>query len=131
MNEFSPETIEAVVGYVYALIDPRKPKTDPRRIFYVGKGIGQRCFAHAAAEVKWKRSEDPNPKLQLVREIRQVTGASPPIRVIAHRLSDEESYRLEATPISVLQTDGNLASGKYAADYSLPVDEIEGRSRIR
>ncbi len=91
MNRFSPETIEAIGSYVYALLDPRKPKTDPRRLFYVGKGIGQRCFAHAAAEVKWKRSEEPNPKLQLIREIRQATGAPPPIQLIAHRLSLKKS----------------------------------------
>jgi len=127
MKEFSPETIEAIGSYVYALLDPRKPKADPRRIFYVGKGIGQRCFVHAAAEVKWKRSGEPNPKLQLIREIRRATGAPPPIQLIAHCLSDDESHRLEAALISVLQTDGNLASGKYAADYSLSADEIEGR----
>jgi len=127
MMDFSPETIEAIGSYVYALLDPRKAKTDPRQIFYVGKGIGRRCFSHAAAEVRWNRNEEPNPKLQLIREIRQATGAPPPIQIIAHRLSDEESHRLEAALISVLQTDGNLASGKYAADYILSVDEIEGR----
>ncbi len=126
MKEFSPETIERIGSYVYALLDPRKPKADPRRIFYVGKGIGQRCFVHAAAEVKWKRSEEPNPKLQLIREIRQATGAPPPIQLIAHRLNDDESHRLEAALISVLRSDGNLASGKYAACYSLSADEIEG-----
>jgi hypothetical protein len=126
MTGFSPETIEAIGGYVYALVDPRKPKTDPRRIFYVGKGIGQRCFAHAAAEVKWNRSEEPNPKIKLIREIRQAIGAPPLIQLISHRLTDEESHRLEAALISVLQTEGNLASGKYAAEYGLPVSEIEG-----
>src|SRR5438309_1048415 len=44
---FSPETIEGIGTYVYALIDPSKPSTDPRRFFYIGKGIGQRCFQHA------------------------------------------------------------------------------------
>ncbi len=127
MKEFSPETIEVIGGYVYALVDPRRSETDPRRLFYVGKGIGQRCFAHAAAEVKWNRSEGPNPKLKLIRQIRRATGAPPPIQIIAHRLSDEESHRLEAALISVLQTDGNLASGKYAADYNLSASEIEGR----
>lgn len=126
MTGFSPETIEAIGGYVYALVDPRKPKTDPRRIFYVGKGSGQRCFAHAAAEVNWKRGEGPNPKLHLIREIRQAIGAPPPIQIISHRLNDEESHRLEAALISVLQTEGNLASGKYAAEFSLSVSAIEG-----
>jgi hypothetical protein len=127
MIGFSPETVEAIGSYVYALLDPRKPKTDPRRVFYIGKGIGQRCFVHAAEEVKWKRGEEPNPKLRLIREIRQATGAPPPIQLIAHRLNDDESHQLEAALISVLQTDGNLAAGKYGADYSLSVGEIEGR----
>ena len=127
MKEFSPETAEAIGSYVYALLDPRVSKSDPRRIFYVGKGAGQRCFAHAVAEVRWERTKEPNPKLQLVREIRQVTCAPPPIELIAHRLSDDESHQLEAALISVLQTDGNLVAGKYGADYSLSADDIEGQ----
>ncbi len=123
MTEFSPETIEAIGAYVYALIDPRLPPTDPRRVFYVGKGTGQRCFHHSAEEV----GDEPNPKLERIHEIRLVTGAPPPIEIIAHHLKDEESFRLEAALISVLQPNGNLASGKYAADYRLSVDEIEGR----
>ena len=127
MNEFSPEAAEAVGSYVYALIDPRKTKSDPRRLFYIGKGCGQRCFAHAAAEVKWMRGKEPNPKLELIRKIRRFTGSPPPIQLIAHHLTNEESHRLEAVLISVLQTDGNLVSGKYAGNVNLSADEIEGR----
>jgi len=53
MTKFNPETIEAIGSYVYALVDPRKPATDPRRLFYVGKGIGNRCFSHATAAARW------------------------------------------------------------------------------
>lgn len=127
MAEFNPETVQAIGCYVYALIDPRRGNRHPQRFFYVGKGIGQRCFAHAAAEVKWKRGGELNPKLNLIRQIRNATGAPPPIQILAHRLPDAESHRLEAILIGTLQTDCNIASGKNAADYNLSVSELEGR----
>ena len=41
LKEFSPFLCEILGYYVYLLIDP---ETD--QIFYVGKGIGNRIFAH-------------------------------------------------------------------------------------
>lgn len=126
MTEFSQETIEAIRSYVYALIDPRKKESDASRIFYVGKGVGNRCFAHAEAETRWKAGE-PNPKLKLIREIRKDTGESPPVSILAHCLADDEAHRLEAALISTLQTDCNLVRGKYADDYCLTTAGLEGR----
>jgi hypothetical protein len=135
LTEFSPETIKALGAYVYALVDPHKDANDPKRHFYVGKGIRNRCFDHAAAEARWKRKDGPDLKLQRIRTIRRATGAPPPIQIIAHKLDQEsqgqckESFRLEAALISVLQTDkdycGRIA-GIGGADCSLTVDEIEG-----
>ena len=135
LTEFSPETIKALGTYVYALVDPHKDANDPKRHFYVGKGIRNRCFDHAAAEARWKRKDGPDLKLQRIRTIRRATGAPPPIQIIAHKLDQEsqgqckESFRLEAALISVLQTDkdycGRIA-GIGGADCSLTVDEIEG-----
>ena len=45
-TEFSPFVIEQIGWYVYALQDPRDQK-----IFYVGKGKGNRIFAHANAAI--------------------------------------------------------------------------------
>jgi uncharacterized protein len=127
ITEFSQETSETIGYYVYGLIDPRKPATDPRRIFYVGKGKGQRCFSHAATEVGWNRKKnEPNPKLKRIRKIRKATGNPPSIQIIAHKLSEDEAYGLEAALISVLGTDANFVSGQHGSDYSLAVDEIEG-----
>ena len=42
---FSPEVCNKLEYYVYRLIDPRNGDT-----FYVGKGKGNRVFAHANAE---------------------------------------------------------------------------------
>ena len=105
MAKFTPETSEAIGKYVYALIDPDKPDSDPKRIFYVGQGRGQRCFSHARAEVKRKRNDEPNPKLKRIRKIRKTTGAPPPIQIIAHKVDHGEADRLEAALICVLQTD--------------------------
>lgn len=41
INEFSQEVINEIGFYVYRLIDPRNGNT-----FYVGKGKGNRVFAH-------------------------------------------------------------------------------------
>ena len=44
---FTPDVIEQLNYYVYRLIDPRDGKT-----FYVGKGKGNRVFAHVNDELK-------------------------------------------------------------------------------
>jgi len=46
---FSPETVAKLGHYVCALVDPRMVKTNPRRMFYVGKGKGNRFFWAATA----------------------------------------------------------------------------------
>jgi hypothetical protein len=43
---FSPVVAERIGWYVYALRDPRDG-----RLFYVGKGVGNRVFQHAQAEL--------------------------------------------------------------------------------
>jgi hypothetical protein len=42
MQEFQPAVIEALKYYVYCLVNPRDNK-----IFYIGKGKGNRVFQHA------------------------------------------------------------------------------------
>lgn len=126
MNQFSEETIFEIKCYVYVLIDPRIPEGDPRRIFYVGKGSGPRCFAHAAAEADWQQmADEPNPKLENIREIRQATGKPPPISIVVHGLGEEQAIQTEAILIKLLRTNGNLVQGNYSKDYDLPVEEIE------
>jgi hypothetical protein len=63
INEFSEKALSALNGfYVYALIDPRNDK-----IFYIGKGTGNRVFSHEAESDKAPKSEKA--KLQKIREI--------------------------------------------------------------
>ncbi|MFC3616116.1 hypothetical protein ACFORG_20430 [Lutimaribacter marinistellae] len=39
-----------LAAYVYALADPRVKGALKDRIFYIGKGNGNRCFSHARIE---------------------------------------------------------------------------------
>ena len=47
MKQFSQKAIDGLGNYVYRLIDPRDGET-----FYVGKGRGNRVYAHIHSEIK-------------------------------------------------------------------------------
>lgn len=140
MNQFSPETVKRLRYYVYALVDTRRPKSDPMRYFYIGKGKDQRCFHHARAEVKWnKRSDGTNPKLKTIRSVRKSTGKPPGIEILCHGLNDEQARAFESILIKVLRTDPsrrttererdaacNRTGGLGARSLCLSVGEIDG-----
>ena len=66
---FSPEVCEKIKYYVYRLIDPRDGQT-----FYVGKGKGNRVFAHVNDALKdYEMEEDKtnSPKLDTIRDIKK------------------------------------------------------------
>ena len=59
--EFKQTVIEALQYYVYCLVDPRDKK-----IFYIGKGVGNRVFNHAADALD---ENNESLKLDTIREI--------------------------------------------------------------
>lgn len=127
MDDFSAEVLQKLGCYVYSLVDPRKSATDPRRLVYVGKGTGRRCFHHAASEVGYAPGSEPHPKLELIREIRNATGNPPPIEILCWGLSDVEALGIEAILIGTLKTDGNLVRGYSASDICQSAEGVEGR----
>lgn len=95
MNGFSEKTLDALNGfYVYALIDPRDDK-----VFYIGKGTGNRVFSHEVESGKLYKSEKK--KLNKIREI-EIEGFLVKRLIVNWGLSENEAFVAEATLINLL-----------------------------
>lgn len=87
---FSAPAIEKLGYYVYLYINPTDGK-----IFYVGKGKGNRAFQHLTDETE----HDKNKKIKEIRE----QGKEPIIEILIHGLEDEEiALKIEAGAIDLL-----------------------------
>jgi len=103
----APHIAEKLGFYVYAYIDPRDGA-----IFYVGKGVSNRAFAHLD-----DRSESE--KVVRIAAIR-AAGREPQIDFIAYGLaSDDEACRIEAALIDVLPNLTNKVRGIAACRMTL------------
>lgn len=119
---FSNAAIEQLNHYVYRLIDPRNGET-----FYVGKGQGNRVFAHVQA-IPDKDENDDNlvsdPKYQRIRDIR---GAGLEIIHVIHRhgMTRRTAFEVEAALIDAYPGLVNLQAGHGTNDRgSRHADEI-------
>jgi hypothetical protein len=116
--EFPPEVIEALGFYVYTLSAPGAAKP-----FYVGKGTGNRIFAHSTAALE---SAVENDKLDQIREILN-TGQQVTHEIVRHGLSEDQAFEIEATLIDYLGLDAltNVVAGQHMADRGrMTVNEI-------
>ena len=115
---FSQSAIEELGFYVYLLQDPRDGQT-----FYVGKGSGNRVFAHTneAVELDWS-----NDKPDQIREIHDA-GMDVEQIILRHGLTEDTAEAIEAAMIDFLGKDNlsNVQGGLYSKEYGLKtVDEI-------
>ena len=124
-NAFAPEVREALGEYVYTLSDPTLGPFSAQTIFYVGKGIGDRCFAHARNALSFV-GDDPSLKLSRIRSI-LAAGTMPEVRIAAHGLTTQEAHRLETLLIGLLSGLTNAVVGHYDRDHWLSLSEIEAR----
>ena len=137
---FSPATVEAIGSYVYALADLEG------RIFYVGKGQGNRVFDHVE-DVRRLLTADPmrlletpedenvdNEGLSLKRQRIAAllrTGSEPSMYIVREGLTHEQALLIEAALISVLdwQLGGaltNQVSGHGTTHFGLKtVQDLE------
>ena len=94
---FVPGVAERLGFYVYLLIDP-----SDNTLFYVGKGSGNRCFAHVAEALKTRAdSVGDYPKLARIRAI-EAAGNGVRINLLRHGLSEPEAYLVESAAIDLL-----------------------------
>ena len=121
---FNQSTIEALAYYVYALVDPRD-----NRIFYIGKGKGNRVFQHAKETLN---ENDQSLKLDIIRSILQ-EGKQVELYILRHNLTEEIAFIVESTLIDLLTYNkfnktnllANIAAGHHQWDEGIKnVDEI-------
>ncbi|CAM6743232.1 MULTISPECIES: LEM-3-like GIY-YIG domain-containing protein [Enterobacteriaceae] len=113
IKEFPPGVMEHLGWYVYRLIDPRDGST-----FYVGKGKGNRVFAHMRGEVAAVDDDELlSNKLKQLREIR-LAGLEVIHVIHRHGMTDEKTaYEVEAALIDAYPGLTNIMSGAGSNEY--------------
>lgn len=101
---FPADVVHKLKTYVYRLIDPRNGET-----FYVGKGQGNRVFAHIHAEQNLEGDELDN-KVKRIREIR-VAGFEVAHVVHRHGMDEVTAFEVESALIDAYPGLTNLAGG--------------------
>ena len=119
--KFTEEIIGQLKYYVYALIDPRE-----RKVFYVGKGKGNRVFDHVKCALSSPVVSD---KLDYIRSL---NGEVEHI-IVRSGLTEHEAFEVEAALIDLLSHDvaapfthiTNVQSGHHTWAHGLrTVEEI-------
>lgn len=95
-SHFAPGVSEQIGFYVYLLIDPRDAG-----VFYVGKGTGDRCFAHVAeARNTLADSVGDYAKLARIRAI-EAAGSMVRIDILRHGLTEREAFLVESAAMDL------------------------------
>ena len=101
---FTTEISDQLKNYVYRLIDPRNGET-----FYVGKGKGNRVFAHVDDSLG-KDGDETSEKLRRVREIK-LAGLEVSHVIHRHGLDNQTALEVEAALIDAYSGTTNIAGG--------------------
>lgn len=112
ITEFPKSVIEKLGYYVYLLIDPTTNK-----VFYVGKGTGNRIFAHINDAISSPLESD---KLEIIRSI-HLQGKQVKLAIIRHGLTEKEAFEVEASLIDFMDIRelANIVSGHHSYDHGL------------
>jgi uncharacterized protein len=101
---FPPGVIERLKTYVYRLIDPRNGET-----FYVGKGKGNRVFAHIRDE-QGIEGDDLDNKMKRIRQIR-LAGFEVAHVIHRHGMEDATAFEVESALMDAYPGLTNEAGG--------------------
>jgi hypothetical protein len=112
-DRFTPEVARRLKTYVYRLIDPRNGET-----FYVGKGRGNRVFAHLRAEQDKLEGDELDNKLKRIREIR-LAGFDVAHVIHRHGMDDATAFEVEAAVMDAYPGLTNLAGGYGTNDFGV------------
>lgn len=121
ITEFPSGVSEKIGNYVYRLIDPRNGET-----FYVGKGTGNRVFAHANAKLSgFASEEDDRTSLKLSRIV-EIKNAGLNVSHVIHRhdIPDEAIFEVEAALIDAFAGLTNIQGG-HGSGAKGPMNAIE------
>lgn len=123
VTEFSSEIQKRLSYYVYRLIDPRNGET-----FYVGKGVGNRLFAHVAGALA--NDGDGDGLSEKIERIREIRNAGLEVVHIVHRhgMSEEIAFEVEAALIDAFPGLSNEVGGHNSGEFGpMHVWEIKQR----
>lgn len=112
MSKLNQSTIEKLGYYVYLLKDPSTDK-----IFYVGKGKGNRINSHNLDALIF----DDN-KSEKIKRIRDITANKQEVNlvVLRHGLTENEAFEIEAAAIDLLGDDlTNIMGGHHSDERGL------------
>lgn len=114
-NRFPPELNSLLKSYVYLYSDPRSGQ-----LFYVGKGKGNRAFAHL-------KDTQERAKTLRIKAIRK-GGRQPQIDLLCYGLSDTMAALVEAAAIALLGRPPlvNLVGG----DFTMGFGRVSARELI-
>ncbi|MDF1871556.1 hypothetical protein [Vannielia sp.] len=121
ISGFPAGVSEKIGNYVYRLIDPRNGET-----FYVGKGKGNRVFAHAAARHE-KLIDDNDDSISLkFSRIAEIKNAGLEVSYVIHRhdIPDAAILEVEASLIDAFPGLTNVQGG-YGSGAKGPMNVIE------
>lgn len=122
---FTSEVIEQLQYYVYRLIDPRNGQT-----FYVGKGKGNRVYAHINDALKNFDGEnyldtdedEVSAKIQQIRDIKK-SGLEVIHVIQRYGLTNKEAFEVEAALIDCYAGLTNIQGG-FAAERGVNNAEV-------
>ena len=110
IDRFPQEVVETLGHYVYRLIDPRNGET-----FYVGRGQGDRVFAHAKGAYDDANQSAADPKLKRIHEIRAL-GMDVAHVIHRHGMSAAAANEVEAALIDAYPGLTNRVIGSGSKD---------------
>lgn len=119
---FPQATQEALGFYVYCLVDPRD-----NRVFYIGKGKGNRVFDHVRCAIE---EDGSNLKLDTIRAILSDNLYIKHF-IVRHKLTEIEAFKIESTLIDFLTYPAfntehvltNIVSGHHEYDEGIKTVE--------